>query len=100
MRHYVVRKHCVSLTLSGAALCVACTQPLRLTPDDSRTGLSRTSISAPNPGDRGPYTVRTLYYGSGTDKQKQRCCPYDDAFQPTPLRQAIAASLRGAVKHG
>lgn len=34
------------------------------------------------------------------DKQKQRCCPYDDAFQPTPLREAIAASLRGAVKHG
>lgn len=34
------------------------------------------------------------------DKQKQRCCPYDDAFQPTPLRDAIAASLRGAVKYG
>jgi dienelactone hydrolase len=54
-------------TLAGVA---GCTQPLRLTPDDSPAVLARTSIEAPNPGERGPFTVRTLYYGSGTDRQR------------------------------
>ncbi|OYQ36168.1 glycosyl hydrolase [Niveispirillum lacus] len=35
-----------------------------------------------------------------TDKKPQRCCPYDENFQPKPLREAIAASLRGAVTRG
>ena len=56
-------------TLLGASL-VACTQPLRLTPDDSPTVLARTAIQAPDPSQRGPLAVRSLYYGSGTDKRR------------------------------
>jgi dienelactone hydrolase len=49
---------------------VACAQPLKLTPDDSRIVLAHQLLDAPNPADRGPYGVKTLYYGSGTDKQR------------------------------
>jgi endo-1,4-beta-xylanase len=31
------------------------------------------------------------------DRQPQRCCPYDDAYHPKPLRAAIAAALTGAA---
>ena len=55
------------LTLS----VVACAQPLKLTPDDSRIVLAHQLLDAPNPADRGPYGVKTLYYGSGTDKQRR-----------------------------
>lgn len=48
----------------------ACTQSLKLSPDDSRIVLAHQLLDAPNPADRGPYTVKTLYYGSGTDKQR------------------------------
>src|SRR5215207_2284233 len=54
----------------GLATLSACTQPLRLSADDSRTVLSRTSINAPNPGDRGAFAVKMLYYGSGNDRQR------------------------------
>jgi dienelactone hydrolase len=55
------------LTLS----VLACAQPLKLTPDDSRIVLAHQLLDAPNPADRGPYGVKTLYYGSGTDKQRR-----------------------------
>lgn len=32
--------------------------------------LARQALSAPDPGQRGQYGVRTLYYGSGTDKNR------------------------------
>jgi dienelactone hydrolase len=50
---------------------VACAQPLKLTPDDSRIVLAHQLLDAPNPADRGSYGVKTLYYGSGTDKQRR-----------------------------
>jgi hypothetical protein len=59
----------VSLVLS-AILVAACTQALKLTKDDSPTVLSHQLINAPNPGEHGTMTVRTLYYGSGTDKRR------------------------------
>ena len=49
----------------------ACAQPLKLTPDDSRIVLAHQLLEAPNPADRGPFVVKTLYYGSGTDKQRR-----------------------------
>jgi dienelactone hydrolase len=49
----------------------ACAQPLKLTPDDSRIVLAHQLLDAPNPADRGPCGVKTLYYGSGTDKQRR-----------------------------
>jgi dienelactone hydrolase len=50
---------------------VACAQPLKLTPDDSKIVLAHQLLDAPNPADRGTYSVKTLYYGSGTDKQRR-----------------------------
>ena len=52
-------------------LVSACIQPLRLARDDSPTVLSQTSLVAPNPGEKGNFTVARLYYGSGTDKQRK-----------------------------
>lgn len=61
-----------ALGVAGTALllagCVAA--PLKLTHDDSPVVLARQSITAPDPGERGTFAVRTLYYGSGTDKRR------------------------------
>ncbi|MBY0488346.1 MAG: hypothetical protein K2R93_00780 [Gemmatimonadaceae bacterium] len=58
--------------LAAAALAglAACTQPLTLTPSDASTVLAHRTITAPNPGARGPMTVKHLYYGSGTDRRR------------------------------
>ncbi|HVX41491.1 MAG TPA: hypothetical protein VHB25_18135 [Gemmatimonadaceae bacterium] len=52
------------------ALAAACTQPLKLSRDDSPVVLSHQLITAPDPGLPGSYHVKTLYYGSGTDKRR------------------------------
>ena len=52
------------------ALASACTQPLKVTRDDSPVVLSHQLITAPNPGEKGSFAVKTLYYGSGTDKRR------------------------------
>lgn len=57
--------------LVGACLLAAnCSQALKFMKDDSAEILSRQTITAPNPADRGPHTVKSLFYGSGTDKQR------------------------------
>jgi dienelactone hydrolase len=53
-----------------AALALACTPALKLARDDSGVVLARHTIQAPDPAARGPHAVRTLVYGSGTDKQR------------------------------
>ena len=45
-------------------------KPLKLTKDDSPTVLSHQLITAPNPGEKGTFAVKTMYYGSGTDKRR------------------------------
>ncbi len=45
-------------------------QPLRLARDDSPTVLANQLLRAANPSERGPFSVRTLYYGTGTDKRR------------------------------
>src|SRR5256885_5557347 len=60
-----------SILVVASAVIAACAQPLKLTSDDSKVVLAHQLIDAPNPADRGPYTVKTLYYGSGTDKQRR-----------------------------
>jgi dienelactone hydrolase len=55
-----------------AALAAAsCTQALKLTPSDAPAVLSHQLITAPNPGEKGSFAVRTMYYGSGTDKRRR-----------------------------
>lgn len=49
----------------------ACFQPVRLARDDSPTTLGRQSLQVPDPAVPGRLPVRSLYYGSGTDKQRR-----------------------------
>src|SRR6185437_7759348 len=53
-----------------AVAATACTQALELSKDDSPVVLSHQLITAPNPGEPGAFTVKTMYYGSGTDKRR------------------------------
>ncbi|MBI4520790.1 MAG: MFS transporter [Gemmatimonadetes bacterium] len=53
-----------------AVVNLACAPALRLAPDDSQTVLTRHGLAAPDPSVRGPFPVRFLYYGSGTDKNR------------------------------
>jgi hypothetical protein len=49
---------------------IGCVAPLKLARDDSPAVLARHQLSAPDPGQRGSHRVRTLYYGSGTDRRR------------------------------
>ena len=53
-----------------AMLVAGCVAPLKLSKDDSGTVLADLSITAPDPSTRGPFQVRRLYYGNGTDKHR------------------------------
>ena len=63
-------RHLPVFTLAALA-AAGCAQPLKLTPDDSKIVLAHQLLDAPNPADRGPYAVKTLYDGSGTDRQRR-----------------------------
>ncbi len=48
----------------------ACATSLELSPSDADVVLASHSLEHPNPASPGPHGVRTLYYGSGTDKNR------------------------------
>jgi len=48
----------------------ACYAPLKLAPNDADVVLSEHRLDAPDPGLPGDLTVRKLYYGSGTDRNR------------------------------
>lgn len=54
----------------AALLAVGCRTTLKLAQDDSEVVLSRQLLSASDPAQKGPFAVRTLYYGSGTDRRR------------------------------
>ena len=56
--------------LAVALAATACTPALELTPSDAGVVLSSQALDAPDPGQPGDYDVLTLYYGSGTDKNR------------------------------
>lgn len=58
-------------TVLLVAACGACAQPLKLAKGDAPTALANHSLSAPNPSERGPFAVRTLFYGSGNAKRRR-----------------------------
>ena len=60
----------VAIGAAAAVALGACTQSLKLSPDDSKTVLAHQLISAPNPGEPGTYRVKYLTYGSGTDQRR------------------------------
>src|SRR6476646_1169666 len=66
MAHSMIRRS----LLAGVVLAAACTQATKVTKDDSPTVLAHQLITAPNPGEKGSFAVRTMYYGSGTDKRR------------------------------
>lgn len=51
-------------------MVAGCTPALELTPSDAGEVLSRHALDAPDPAQPGTFAVRTLYYGSGTDKNR------------------------------
>jgi dienelactone hydrolase len=61
---------CAAFVLAAALASSGCTQALQLMKDDSAEVLSHLTIAAPNPADPGPFAVKRLFYGSGTDKQR------------------------------
>ncbi|HXT17636.1 MAG TPA: hypothetical protein VN706_18500 [Gemmatimonadaceae bacterium] len=66
-----MRRFLPVLITVGAVAAASCTQALKLSKDDSEVVLSHQLISAPNPGEKGSYAVKTMYYGSGTDKRRR-----------------------------
>lgn len=67
------RQSLLTTALLTVAVSVAgggCYGPLRLTPSDHATVLAEQRLEAEHPGTPGPYEVRRLYYGSGTDRRR------------------------------
>ncbi|MGE0438918.1 MAG: alpha/beta hydrolase family protein [Gemmatimonadales bacterium] len=58
------------LRLLAVLVLSGCLQPLKLARDDSATVLARQAIDAPDPTVAGQLAVRSLYYGSGTDRHR------------------------------
>ena len=56
--------------LAMLLVTAACTPALQLTPSDADVVLSMQTLDAPDPGQPGSYDVLTLFYGSGTDKNR------------------------------
>lgn len=80
----------VLLTVVGCRIA-----PALLVPDDSATQLARNAIAAPNPGEKGPYGVKFLYYGSGVDKRRAE---YRDSVTITTRAVNGTPYLRGGDK--
>ncbi len=86
--------------LAGAALLLgaaSCTPALKLTPSDAGVVLARQTLAAPDPAAPGPHRVLTLYYGSGTDKNRPE---YRDsvAIKTGPVDASTLVSLGESAK--
>ena len=58
------------VVLLAALPSTGCHGTLELAPSDADEVLGRQLLDAPDPGLRGPHEVRTLYYGSGSDRNR------------------------------
>lgn len=56
--------------LSPLSAGAACYAPMVMSEDDSAQVLARQLVRGPSPADAGEYPVRTLTYGSGTDRNR------------------------------
>ncbi|MFI5231680.1 MAG: alpha/beta hydrolase family protein [Gemmatimonadales bacterium] len=81
--------------LGSAALLASCRPPSLLIHDDSDVQLAHTSIAGPSTGDPGSYTVKFLYYGSGSDKNRRE---YRDSVTIKTRPVNGTAFLRGGDK--
>ncbi|WP_420449103.1 alpha/beta hydrolase family protein [Candidatus Palauibacter sp.] len=66
MRPPLVTAALLTVAVAGGG----CYGPLRLTPSDHATVLAEQQLEAEHPAAPGPYEVRRLYYGSGTDRRR------------------------------
>lgn len=80
-----------------AIATTACAGSLELTPSDAPTVLSGHHLTHPSPATPGPHQVLTLYYGSGTDKNRAE---YRDsvAIVTEPVDASDLVSLGGSAK--
>ncbi len=87
----------LAAVLALALLAAACRGTLQLAPDDSGTVLSRQLLDAPDPGQPGPYAVKYLTYGSGTDRNR---AAYRDsvAFRTKSVDASKLVDLGGTAK--
>jgi dienelactone hydrolase len=76
---------------------LACAPALQLARDDSADVLSRHQLDAADPSQPGPFAVRFLYYGSGTDKNRPE---YRDsvALETEPVDASKLVDLRTTAK--
>ncbi len=81
----------------AALVLTGCMGALELAPDDSGSVLSRQLLDAPSPLEAGPYAVESLYYGSGTDKNRPE---YRDsvAFRTGRVDASKLVSLGSSAK--
>ena len=79
----------------------ACAAPLKLATDDSDTVLARHTLDAPDPTLKGVYTVRRLYYGSGTDRRRSE---YRDSVtlktEPVDASKLVDLGTRAKERNG
>ena len=83
--------------LAIALFASACAGSLDLTPSDAPTVLSGHHLDHPNPALPGPHEVLTLYYGSGTDRNRPE---YRDSVTivTEPVDASKLVSLGGSAK--
>ncbi|NNE71009.1 MAG: MFS transporter, partial [Rhodothermales bacterium] len=62
--------HPLLLTAGLVMGLAACANVPGVVPSDSDVVLAHQAIAEPNPGTVGPFSVKTLYYGSGTDLRR------------------------------
>lgn len=66
-------RHRPSALMVGAALAAglsACAGTIKLATNDADVVLNQQLLDAPSPGEPGPFTVKALFYGSGTDRRR------------------------------
>lgn len=63
-------RRCAGVVLGLTVFVTGCATAIGFSPDDYDTVMTGPALDAPDPSVPGPYTVSTLYYGSGTDKNR------------------------------
>jgi hypothetical protein len=83
-----------AVIVAGTLAAGACTQALKLSPDDSRVVLATQAIDAPNPGLPGTYKVKSMFYGSGNDTRRAE---YRDSvtLKTAPVDGSAFVSITG-----
>ncbi len=65
-----VRRHAALLALAVALVQGGCRPPMNLAPNDASVVLAHQALDVQDPARPGSYGVKTLYYGSGRDKNR------------------------------